>query len=342
MSSRRSFLVRGLVFGAGLCGWPADALPAWWRSPEQAQPGVAATTPDGPLPKREGSLKLLVLGDFGTGGREQYQLGEQMAKLRAAFPYTFVLTVGDNIYGGQRPADFKRKFEDPYKPLLDAGVKFYATLGNHDSREQVRYQLFNMNGRFFYSFKPPQQDVRLFALDTVSPSPEQITWFEKELQSAREQWKIVYFHHAIYSPGGRHGSNVPLQRVLEPLFVKYNVSVVFAGHDHYYARIKPQQGITYFVAGSGGKLRRGNIDRGSPLTARGFDTDRVFLAVEIDGDQMFFSAITRLGQVIDSGIIERRRPAEPSPGLAGGPPDAHPPSPTRTPPASASRFATRS
>jgi len=37
--------------------------------------------------------------------------------------------LGDNIYGADTPADFKLKFEAPYKPLLDAGVKFYASLG---------------------------------------------------------------------------------------------------------------------------------------------------------------------------------------------------------------------
>jgi hypothetical protein len=61
------------------------------------------------------------------------------------------------------------------------------------------------------------------------------------------------------------------------------------------------------VTGSGGKLRKGNIDRRSGLTAFGFDTDQAFLAVEIDGDQLFFNAISRTGTVIDSGIIERRK-----------------------------------
>ena len=77
--------------------------------------------------------------------------------------------------------------------------------------------------------------------------------------------------------------------MLEPLFVKYNVSVVLQGHDHFYERVKPQKDITYFVVRSGGKLRAGNIDRGSGITAKGFDTDLAFMAAEIDGDQMYFN-----------------------------------------------------
>jgi predicted MPP superfamily phosphohydrolase len=281
---------------------PAQAKPA---APAQAQaPAVA-------LPNRPDSFKFAVLGDFGTGDRAQYQLGEQMEKLRARFPYELVITVGDNIYGGERPQDMKKKFEDPYKPLLDAGVKFYASLGNHDDRAQSRYKLFNMEGRTYYTFKAPKENVRFFALESDYPKPEQIAWIEKELQNSGEAWKIPYFHHPLYSSGRTHGSHPELREVLEPMFVKYGVTVVFTGHDHFYERIKPQLGLTHFVAGSGGKLRRGNVNRASPLTARAFDTDQVFLGVEIDGDQLFFNAISRTGAIIDSGVIERRKEPQP-------------------------------
>ena len=101
---------------------------------------VAAADAGRSFPNTEGSLKFAVLGDFGTGDRAQYELAERMADLRTAFPFDLVVTVGDNIYGSERPQDFERKFERPYKPLLDGGVKFYATLGNHDSREQRYYK----------------------------------------------------------------------------------------------------------------------------------------------------------------------------------------------------------
>ena len=100
-----------------------------------------------------------------------------------------------------------------------------------------------------------------------------------------------------------------LRETLEPLFLKYDVSVVFTGHDHFYERIKPQHGIVYFVVGSGGQLAYGDIDKSSALTAKGFDTDNVFLAVEISGNKMYFNGISSDGRVVDSGIIERRVPA---------------------------------
>ena len=163
-----------------------------------------------------------------------------------------------------------------------------------------------MDGKLYYTFSP-KADVRFFMLESSYPVPEQIEWLQKELEASSSDWKIPVFHHPLYSSGERHGSDLRLRNVLEPLFLKYNVSVVFTGHDHFYERVKPQKGIAYFVVGSGGKLRAGNIDRSSGLTAGGFDTDLAFLAVEIAGDQMSFNAISRQGSVVDSGAITRRK-----------------------------------
>jgi hypothetical protein len=287
------------------------SLPAC--APGTAGPAVvvspAAAAPPFDLPNRDGSLKFMVIGDFGNGSRQQYQLADQMVQVRAKFPFELAITVGDNIYGTNSTSTLRARFELPYKPLLDAGVKFYASLGNHDDRElQRRYALFNMGGDFYYAFKAPQEDVRFFAIDSGYPTVEQIGWLESELTGSGEAWKVPYFHHPLYSSGERHGSQEGLRRILEPMFIKHNVSVVFAGHDHIYERTTPQNGIVHFVVGSSGQLRSGNIDPRTGLTAKGFDRDRVFLVAEIAGDELFFNAISRTGQIVDSGVITRRQP----------------------------------
>ena len=227
------------------------------------------------MPNDKDSLKFGVLGDFGTGEPAQYQMAAQMAKTYAQFKFELMILVGDNLYGSERPQDFELKFVKPYKPLLDGGVVFKASLGNHDAREQRKYGPFNMDDKLYYSFKASKQNVRFYVLESTYPVPEQIVWFEKELKDTNEDWKIVYFHHPLYSSAGRHGSDVSLRDKLEPLLVAYNVSVVFTGHDHVYERIKPQKDIVYFVAGSGGKLSPGDLDRRSPITAAGYDSEQV-------------------------------------------------------------------
>ncbi len=270
------------------------------RAP-QLPPGQIA------LPNKSDSLHFAVIGDNGNGDKRQYDIGAQMLKWHGRFPFQLVVMMGDNIYGADRPQDYKRKFYDPYKPLLDKGVKFYASLGNHDSREQRNYEYFNMNGKLYYSFKAPKEDVRFFALESTYMDPDQVKWIEDELKKSGEKWKIAYFHHPLYSSARTHGSQLNLRAVLEPLFIQYNVSLVLNGHDHTYERIKPQNGIQYFVEGSSGQLRKGDLRRGSPITAFGYDTDTTFILMEIDGDNLTFNAINSLGDIIDSGTITRRK-----------------------------------
>jgi hypothetical protein len=289
------------------------------------------------LPVKDGSVRFAIIGDTGTGAEAQYEVARQMAAYRARFPFDFVIMLGDNIYGNDSAGDFQRKFELPYKALLDAGVKFYASLGNHDNPTQNAYKHFNMGRQRFYTFKP-KDGVRFFALDSNYLDKRQLDWLEKELAASGSDWKIPFFHHPVYSSGKKHGSLEDLRRQLEPLFVKYGVDVVFTGHDHFYERIKPQKGIYYFVSGAGGALRKGNIRRGSPLTEVGFDTDFHFMIVEIDGQEMHFQAVSRTGQTVDAGIIHQapeRGVEKASPAPAGVPvapaPVAARPAPQPTP-----------
>ena len=254
------------------------------------------------LANRSGSVKFAVIGDNGTGDRPQYEVARQMIASQAKFRFDTVIMLGDNLYGSQKPQDFIDKFERPYKPLLDAGVRFFASLGNHDDQSNRFYKPFNMGGERYYTYV--KNNVRFFVLDTDLLDPKQLAWIEAALKESTDEWKICYFHHPLYSDGRTHGSQVDVRVVLEPLFVKYGVNVVFSGHDHVYERIKPQKGINYFVSGAGGQLRNGDV-RPSGQTAALFDQDQSFMLVEIDGRDMFYQAISRTGKTVDSGSIKR-------------------------------------
>ena len=256
-----------------------------------------------PLPGAADSLKFAVIGDNGSGERPQYEIAEQMALAHSRFAFEFVLMLGDNMYGAQRPEDFVATFERPYASLLKAGVLFYASLGNHDNPGNRFYPGFNMGGERYYTFV--RRKTRFLALDTNQMDPKQLAWMDDVLQRSQEDWKICYFHHPLYSNAARHGSDVGLRVLLEPQFVKYGVNVVFAGHDHVYERLQPQKGITYFVGGSSGQLRRGDMRR-SPVTAASFDQDQAFILVEIQGNDLFFETRSRTGRTIDSGVVRRQ------------------------------------
>jgi predicted MPP superfamily phosphohydrolase len=255
------------------------------------------------LPNRSDSLKFAAIGDNGTGERAEYDVASEMDRWRQRFPFDMVIMLGDNIYGSQRRADFVQKFERPFKPLLDAGVRFYASLGNHDIGTNDGYTPFNMGGARYYTYA--RANARFFVLDSNFLDSVQLEWIERELRGATEVWKIAYFHHPLYSDGSRHGSEVELRVRLEPLFTRYNVNAVYSGHDHLYERMTPQKGITYFVSGAGGQLRRGDLKR-SAITAAGFDQDCSFMLNEITGEDLYFQVISRTGQTVDQGVIHRK------------------------------------
>ena len=98
------------------------------------------------LPLKNGSVRFAVIGDTGTGDVHQRDIAAQLVSWRVKFPFSFVVMMGDNLYGGDSPKDYQKEFEIPYKPLLENGVKFYASLGNHDNPNERLYKPFNMNG----------------------------------------------------------------------------------------------------------------------------------------------------------------------------------------------------
>lgn len=249
------------------------------------------------------SVKFAVIGDNGTGKTPQYEVGARLAEARQAFPFEFVVMVGDNLYGSQKPKDFADKFERPYAALLGAGVPFYAALGNHDEPTNRAYPGFNMKGDRYYTYV--MKHVRFVVLDTNLLDAAQLAWATTVLETATEPWRVAVFHHPLYSNARRHGSNVDLRVLLEPLLTRTGVSVVFSGHEHVYERLKPQKGITYFTEGSSGQLRKGDM-RPDDSTAASFDDDQTFMLVDVTGNEMTFRTLSRTGRVVDSGVIARR------------------------------------
>ena len=264
------------------------------QSPISPAPGLALK-PD--------SVRFGVIGDSGSGDKAEYETAQQMQKFQQTAKLTFVIMLGDNLYGGSAPSDYENRFAQPYKPLLESGVKFYASLGNHDNVNETQYAPFNMNGNRYYTYA--QGEVQFFVLDSNYMDGPQLEWLKRELAKSTASWKIAYFHHPLYSSGKRHGSDADLRTVLEPLFVKYGINVVFSGHDHVYERVVPQNGILYFVMGSSGQLRSGGLGNDG-LRAAGFDATQSFLAVEIAGYELYFQAISRSGQTVDSGVFRRQ------------------------------------
>jgi len=254
-------------------------------------------------------LRFAVIGDWGTGDSDQVGIARQMFASHQRLPFDFVISAGDNIYPNGSSRYFGKHFEYPFANLLKDRINFYAVLGNHDvdagREDQCQYPLFNMGGSCYYRLERGSGLAEFFMLDSTDFDRTQSAWLENSLRDSKAIWKIAVFHHPIYSSGRRHGSALGLRKQLEPLFTRYGVNIALSGHDHIYERTKPQQGVQYFVTGAGGKVRRGDVDRGSSIRADSFDDDNHFMVIEIEDSQTRFQAISGAGVVVDSGSLTR-------------------------------------
>ena len=157
---------------------------------------------------------------------------------------------------------------------------FVPVEGNHDSRPsngdgKAYLDLFELprNGATtsfpdhaerYYSFD--YGPVHFIALDTeftfLDPArqAEQLRWLAADLASTTQPWKIAFLHRAPYSSGGENGSSPDVRAAFGPLFERYGVDLVLAGHEHNYERTVPLRESTvatdkfvpYVVTGGGG------------------------------------------------------------------------------------------
>lgn len=187
------------------------------------------------------------------------------------------------------------------------------------------------SGFRYYSVRVPSAEppmVEVFVLDSNTLHQEQgkipdgadapqVAWLTEALRDSTARWKIVAMHHPIYSPRRClwwivrcRGANVRLRAQLEPLFREHGVDLVFQGHMHLYARLRPRHGIQYFVTGAGSKRPDGFLpdEATHPREGRGRFNHFVYLRLTEDGFE--YSAIDAAGEVRDSGRRERRPEAE--------------------------------
>ena len=167
--------------------------------------------------------------------------------------------LGDNMYGSQQPQDFVDKFERPYAPLLQAGVPFYAALGNHDQPANRYYKAFNMGGERYYTFVRRHGPLLRLRHEPDGPAAARLDRSDAASGTGALEDRATSTIRSTRTATGT-APTWSCASLLEPLLVRYGVNVVFSGHDHFYERIKPQKGITYFVEGSSGQLRKGGRD----------------------------------------------------------------------------------
>ena len=194
-------------------------------------------------------------GDTGTGEAPQFDIADRIAAGESDGEYAALLLLGDLIYPDGDPALVDAVVLDPYSETLDGGTVLVPALGNHDVMQRRQDEILQALGRDRAWYSERFGNTLVVTLDSNVPNdPEQLAWLESELVSSQDRWIIAAMHHPPYSAGA-HGSSEQVRAAFVPLFEKYGVALVLAGHDHDYQRSKPINGVTYVVSGAGAKLR---------------------------------------------------------------------------------------
>ena len=292
---------RGARYALGLLGVMAALAAAYAILTSLPRTGSMLASLEG----FSGDLTFAAIGDSGTGSDRERAVARRMKEVHDRLGYPMVLMLGDNIYPDRCGATpFVTCFEEPFGPLIGDGVRFYAVVGNHDEAlAELDYAPFSMPGSPYYTFSAgPEGLAQFFAIVSDEKDTAQLAWLETALAESHAVWKIAFFHKPIYNAGRHHGPDLPLRSVLEPLFVKYGVRLALSGHEHVYERLRPQDGVHYFISGAAGHVNHG-LNRSDPILAAGNDRSCSFMIFALTPSELKYKSISLLGAVIDSGSI---------------------------------------
>ena len=167
------------------------------------------------------------------------------------------------------------------EPLPDDRRAYASGLLPCDVKYQLAHASFGYpDGHRYYSVTSDATSrpmVEVFVLDSntlstsqtkLGPLQEdraQLRWLDQALLDSNAHWKVVILHHPPQSPktpvkywwfiptGGGRAREWRLDLQLGPILRRRGVDAVIAAHNHFYARMVPQDGIRYFVSGGGGR-----------------------------------------------------------------------------------------
>lgn len=291
--------VVAFAFAAGACAsfgnGARQALPSP-TGPQTTGPTPVEPAPTPTVAPSSDRFRFVALGDYGSGLQPQLEVADRMCRFHQRKPFDLVVTTGDNVYDSGEPTRFDEVFFEPYACLLDAGVRFRATLGNHDiqtenGRPELEEPAFGFRGRN-YVFR--RDGVRFVMVDSNALRTE---WLREALRPEEgDRWTIAVFHHPVFS-SGEHGSTLGFEH-LPRLFRRRGVDLVLNGHDHNYEVTKSLGGIRYVVTGGGGASIR---TCGAPLASTAVCIARYhFLEIVAGPKRIEVRAIPRRGRPFHS------------------------------------------
>ena len=267
------------------------------------------------------SLKFIAYGDTRTNAQVHDQVAEAVVATYTADPdwQTFILHVGDLVSDGNSESVWQNEFFSPgltHIRDMTAQLPLQACMGNHEGSGVLFQKYFPypfVNTRYWSFDDGPVHVVVVDQYTSYTPGSDQLAWIESDLAASSKRWKFMLLHEPGWSAGGGHSNEVPVQLYLQPLCIQYGVSIVFGGHNHYYARAVVD-GVQHVTTGGGAPLYTPNLSY--PYIVAGAAAYH-YCKVQVTPEELDFVVLTPAGVILDAFTLEASTPVEEGLPLAG-------------------------
>ena len=172
----------------------------------------------------------------------------------------FIQNAGDHVEAGKNESQYDAYLSN-YQGSVVYSTPFANVVGNHDYAGTAYNDHFNLpnvsnlgssgqgnaQGDYYYIYN----NALMLVLNSNNRSTAEHEEFIKNTLAKTKdnqdiKWKIVVFHHSIYSSASHASDNDILARrdTLAPMFSQNGIDLVLMGHDHVYTRSMLMDGTT--------------------------------------------------------------------------------------------------
>lgn len=265
-------------------------------------------------------FRFAVIGDWGSGNDAMRNVAQQVN----AADVDFIITVGDNIYDSGQPGLYDR-YLAAYAPTMRRAPMFPA-LGDHDIQ--------SANGKWMLTyFRLPQNGPRdmkgrnysfdygnahFMALDSTAFELEPINresintikrWAFRDLAETAKLWRFAFMHNPPITSESVHHEAYNTRTMLLPIFEGAGMQMLFAGHNHFYERLGPVNGISHIITGGGGRVLYQATKRRADSVVLA-DKVHSFTLVEVKGRELTLRQIDENGKQLDEFQLNASSPDE--------------------------------
>ena len=261
-----------------------------------------------------GKFSFAVLGDSRTHPKDWAKVAAAVVAKKPAFS----VFVGDMVSQGRVDDQWDEEYFGPAKDFF-ATIPYFAVIGNHEQNCPLFPLIFPTPGGKNWSQEVGS--VLLIGIDGEMDwtSESNLTkWLEDILAKSKAKFIFLATHYPAWTSGTHGGleNNRPREKsirlgqdVLIPLLKKYNATAMFAGHDHFYERSEPDEGVTVIIAGGAGAPLRDKVETAAQQNpySRVFASKLHYCIFTVDGDTCTMKALTPKGSVIDTRTWTSRK-----------------------------------